>query len=221
MDLEDEIVFKGEIKSDALITGAELSQKIKLHKGDLINPYTDWLEVEFNGENLMIAKNPIKSNISWEDLYLKGVVYGTDDFGINPCKFSVKQDVKVECSGKWYRVTLFKGANGDYTEDYVTSDSPNTSHSEWNKIIYRLHRKDSLLPRTTQPTGELANYTDEELMLHWRYGPGSLTWCQESTQYPTVRVHRGLHGFTYFDASELDKKDPDYGWRPVLRLIGG
>ncbi len=81
------------------------------------------------------------------------------------------------------------------------------SDAEWNKLIYPVH----------VDFGEWAQFTDEELLVHYNFGEGSRTWT--STPSGTARITRGDYGVTYSYNSTPSSANSYFGFRPVLEFL--
>ena len=198
--------FIGEVP---LITGDELADIIGLSDGISQFDEVPWLHFNDEGRDIYIAKKPFKHSISWDQLNAAGVVYGSKT---------------VTIGGKLYMVRLLRGGNGDPTASGTYSGYNTTEHqgSEWNRYMYPIHSTTHL--NTSNPNtsdmGTLAQYTDQQLHMHYDYGNGTYSWCQEvSGTGASARVIRGNIGVTYGNGGTSSNTSTGFGWCPVLELI--
>ena len=82
-----------------------------------------------------------------------------------------------------------------------------TTHSEASNV-------------NTSDMGTLAQYSDADLLVHYSFGDGNYSWCQEvSGLKSTYCVNRGTFGITYGVYSIANRTDKSYGWRPILTKL--
>lgn len=227
--------FYGEVSSAELFSGDDLALLLGVTEGSPINSDAGWLKFAHNDKILFIAKQPFRHSITWEHLYSRGVVYGTDDTGKAPYGTPTNQLTKVSRSGSEFIVRLMTGANADpfpesdplfFTADMYQMDVG--GGSEWNDLIYRIHQAVPSDPTTDgfvadrhggpQVGANWANYTDGDIVVGG--GLGRASWCQEQSDvYSAVRVYRGLYGVAYFGRQTATGVLSSLGWRPVLELV--
>ncbi len=124
----------------------------------------------------------------------------------------------MEINGQLYKVRLLKGANSDPTLTGTGYDVPHSHGSEWNRIFYRL-TNDTYLDASNTKVSEgeftpLAQYSESDLIMEYRTGNGSRSWCQEvAGSYSVIRGYRGV---SYLDRFTPSRADLYSGWRPVL-----
>ena len=198
--------FLGEV---SLITGDELAELIGLTAGTSQFSTEPWLRFDDNGRDIYIAKKPYRYSVSWDALNTVGAVYGNKTVSID---------------GKLYMVRLIKGGNGDPTTGGTYYGCNITEHqgSEWNRYMYPIHSTTHVSSRNpnTSDMGTLAQYTDEDLHVHYDYGNGTYSWCQEVTgASASNRVLRGNGGVTYGNYNTSSSAIANRGWRPLLELI--
>lgn len=202
--------FFGEVSSEEFITVPELFAAVGLSVGTQINLDTVWLKFILDNRLLFMPKLNIGERVSWNDLYARGLVYGTDDFGLFPDTTPVVQNATVEIQGFQFKVRLLKGADSDpsaLSSGYHTEEqAPN---AEWSRLI----------PPITN--GTWATYSLSELGM----GTGRDFWCQETADGDvTLAVLRGNQPTSaiHFRAKTqrfLSATSPR-NWRPVLELVG-
>jgi hypothetical protein len=196
----------GEVTSEELIDGVALASLIGLTAGTAQQSDAGWLHVGLDGTELLIAKRPLRYNLSWNHINAVNAVYGNRT---------------VEINGQQYKVRLPKGANSDPTVDTSGFDVPHSHGSEWNRIFYRLTNDTYLDSRNTKASEEpfvhLAEYSEANLFLDYRTGNGSYCWCQETAG--SNRVLRGTGGVSYLVRLTASYVHSNLGWRPVLERI--
>jgi len=63
------------------------------------------------------------------------------------------------------------------------------------------------------------NFSDGDLLTHNKFGNGSYSWCQDSSDAdPARRVGRGYGGVSGLGAHGSALADSLRGWRPKLKL---
>jgi hypothetical protein len=155
-----------------------------------------------------------------ESLNKSGKIYNTADM--------VTQNAKTTIDTVEYRVELFKGGASDPLDSYADGDRGSIGvDNEWNAIILPLHinakLQDWAYPQYTGTTEYWGiDLTDEDLRTHYKFGPGSYTWCQETRDDSNTfrRVLRGYYGASYLSANSSWYVGSIYVWRPVLTVIG-
>ncbi len=197
----------GEVTSEELISGNALASLIGLTVGNAQHSDAGWLYVGLDGQELLIAKRPLRHSLSWDQINAVNAVYGNRT---------------VEINGQQYKVRLPKGANSDPTvPDTSGWDVPSSHGSEWNRIFYRLTNDTHTDARNTKASeGEfthLAQYSESDLILDYRTGNGSYSWCQESVG--GYRVIRGDYGVSLLYGGTPSLVSSDSGWRPFLERV--
>ncbi|WP_299316219.1 hypothetical protein [uncultured Halomonas sp.] len=225
----------GEVSASELFTGEELAFRLGVTEGTIHNSDTRWLKFARNGKVIYGPMRTIMHSVSWDHLYSRGLVYGTDDEGTAPRGTPTNQYTTVERGGYRFLVSLFTGANADPFDDtderFYTDDMHELNiggGSEWNELWYRVHEDVPSDPDTDgllatrhggpQSGGNWASYTNSELNVGT--GNGRSSWCQEqSLGAASRRVHRGADGVAHFFRSTASNTTSSRGWRPRLELI--
>lgn len=181
-------IFEGEIPGD-----------------DLENSDEGWLKFYYEDKFLFISKKPLIKNISWDEIYDSGLVYGTNDFGPYNSGQGVLQDKKITINGIEYIVRLIKGGKTNPTS---------VGGGEWDHLICRIHEDDPL----NYNDKLWDSFTDADLGVN--IANGGATWCQEAYSEETnKRILRG-DGSVELMTEELSSENANlYGYRPVLELI--
>ncbi|NWN92306.1 hypothetical protein HLV39_12470 [Marinobacter adhaerens] len=227
--------FFGEVSSGELFSGDDLALILGVTEGVAQNSDAGWLKFAEDNEILFVAKRNFRHSISWDHLYSRGLVYGTDDDGQAPRGTPTNQYTTVERSGNRFAVRLLTGANADPFDDtdplFFTEDMHQLdigAGSEWNRLIYRVHQDVPGDPATDgvradrhggpQVGENWANYSNSELNI--AHGNGYQSWCQEqSTAYSAHRAFRGLSDVASFSRFVGSRTGSIRGWRPALKLI--
>jgi hypothetical protein len=238
------------IGNGILTDGPTVSSGIGLSAGTAFNDTAGWLKF-YVGPNadcnkdgvakvLFIAKETLRNNLSWDDIYLAGAVYGTGDNGTANASTgtSATQDAQVTYGGYTFKVRLLTGSATDpaaegYDNQQCSDDAG--AGSEWNDLLYRVHTDvpDCGDPTIGMPGGNettrhggpqdgtnWASYTNAELQVYYSdAGDGTYCWCQEQGNDTSRRVRRGGNGVAYFDTNTADNTNTNNGWRPVLEMI--
>jgi hypothetical protein len=210
--------YYGTVTSTALISGDALATAVGFSSGVSVNSNTAWFKFASNGKTLFVPKLPIRSNVSWPQLYAAGLVYGLNS-GIGPFPLptdaTVQQTKRVTINGNVYKVRLLTGGNADPypSGEFNVSNPANALDSEYTKLVQRCWALD--------PNGApWDNLAMEDMGMDGVH----LTWCQESHPYgPPNRVHRGISGPAGFGSTDGNYSDVGgytFMWRPVLELIG-
>jgi hypothetical protein len=230
--------FFGIVPASDFITGDALASTVGVTQGTSQFSDTNWLKFAFQGEIYMIPQKPIRHTISWDHLYLQGAVYGdgllageagaehhnlTSSSGT--ALTATRQDAAVTVNGLRYEVALLKGGASDPLNSYNDSDRGSLgSANEWNALMLPIHEKavannwnyPAYVP--TVNSWDI-NFSDGDLLAHNKFGNGSLTWCQESSDAdPAQRVHRGYGGVSLLFANDSAYVNNYRGWRPRLKL---
>lgn len=163
---EGEVAGTNFITYNKLLSEIEKRRKVGTHLKLGNDRYTggNWLKIydAREGKTLYIAKKPLTNNVSWNDLFNAGVVYGLDQIDTSKEaleEFKTTKKLKmsknytgdsdyrpttVEINGKSYIIRLLRGhatiknggdpnqSSGDYKGKNITNGS------EWNRYILPL-----------------------------------------------------------------------------------
>jgi|SRR5690554_81523 len=227
--------FYGEVSAQELYTGDELALMLGVTEGSPINSNGGWLKFSHNDNILFIAKQPFRHSITWQHLYERGIVYGTDDTGKAPYGTPTNQLTKVRKNGNDFVVRLMTGANADpFAESdplFFTADMYQQNvggGSEWNDLIYRIHQAVPSDPAADgmqadrhggpQVGPNWASYTDGDIGI--ASGVARASWAQEQSDVTSARrARRGSGGLAGFGRGAAAVVGSGIGWRPVLQLI--
>jgi hypothetical protein len=230
--------FFGIVPASDFITGDALASAVGVTQGTSQFSDTNWLKFSFNGEIYMVPQKPIRHSISWDHLYLQGAVYGdgllSGEAGAEHHNLTsssgtaltaTRQDAAVTVNGLRYEVALLKGGASDPLNSYNDSDRGSIgSANEWNALMLPIHEK-ALANNWNYPAyvptvnSWNINFSDGDLITHNKFGNGSYSWCQESSDAdPAQRVNRGYYGVSFLGASDSASTYYGRGWRPRLKL---
>jgi len=223
----------GEVATADFFAGDELASILGVTEGTAQESDAGWLKFASAGKVLFVAKRPFRHSISWDHLYSRGIVYGTDDNGANPRGTPVNQRTTVTLNGNEYIVRLMTCAHADpfaesdplfFTADMYQGDFG--GGSEWNRLIYRVHNAVPSDPAFDGMRAERhggpqsgenwANYTDSDLGI---LGNGRACWGQEMSDSTSYRVLRGFDDVAGFSRIYAFYTGSIYGWRPCLELV--
>jgi hypothetical protein len=203
--------FLGEIPDSSVITYNDLSTAMGLTVGVYPSPATGWLKCKLDGKELLVAKQLVRRNLHWGQLYQLGLVYGIDGFGSSPFGTPVNQLRTIEIRGQTYKVRLLKGSNADPAPAESGLDLVSSRNSEFSRIFYPLVVGDSGITSYLGP--KLASYTQALVFMTYRQ------WCQETVS--SWKIVRGLTS-----TARTDRTTPSttgdfsaFGWRPVLEKM--
>lgn len=242
--------YMGLVTSANLCDGPTLAMDIGLSAGVAFNDTAGWLKfyvgpaADCNKDGVakvvFIAKETIRNNLSWDDIYLAGAVYGTGDNGVAAASTSATatQDAQVTYDGTTYKVRLMTGSATDpaaeaYNNQSCADDAG--GGSEWNDLLYRVH---AAIPTCTDATigmdggyettrhggpqdgDNWAAYTNTGLQVYSTdAGDGTFSWCQEQGFDTKRRVLRGGIGVADFYTNTADNATAVLGWRPCLEVV--
>ncbi|ANZ48729.1 putative virion structural protein [Erwinia phage vB_EamM_ChrisDB] len=97
---------------------------------------------------LFIPDTNTHSSITWQQCYLYGIVWGTDDFGYAPTSTAnVNQRRTVIKDGYEYVVRLPRIADYGYTASSSLSSASFLRDGEWHNTFLRLFHQNGLMPR--------------------------------------------------------------------------
>lgn len=170
----------------------------------------DWLRFILDGKQLLVAAQPIKHSVSWNDIAQAGAALG-DGSTVRVGWRTYRQHAEVKAQdGRRYRVRLLKC--GRSTMDVG---------SEWNSLIGGVHRGDGDF--VAYPLGIYGwlnpAFDNDSLVVGVLLG--SSTWCQDRMERggETLGVSRGYTTVSRFHATEIGFVGDGFGWRPVLEAI--
>lgn len=205
----------GEVPANEFITGDELAKLIGLTAGTSQYSNGQWFKFAYEGGVLYIPKRSFRYGLSHDDINAVNAVYG---------------DRVETIRGKNYAIMLPRGTGEDVQPDpkkVISGYNGAVNHnSMWNKLMLPIHKNapsNWAYKENVQSPTENWNigYTDADLVTHYYNGYGSHIWCQETVRGNiSYRLYRAGYevSFSNFNVSSISI--PDFGWRPVLKLIG-
>lgn len=219
--------YFGDVSSGVLFRGDDLALQLGVDQGVLQNADAGWLKFAWRGQIIYIAKRSLMHTVSWDHLYARGVVYGTDDNGLYPRGTPANQYRSVEKDGFEYVVGLMTGAASDPIDTTLRGETYSSTlglgaGSEWNELIYRIHQDIPVSPNSLTFDGgaqfgeNWAEFTNADLNIT---GNGRFKWTQETSSEATSnRVSRGAVRLSDFNRPTASVANANYGWCPRLVL---
>lgn len=111
-----------------------------------------WYKFVYKGKFLLIASHPVKQSVSWNQLYLRGLIYGTDDTGRYPASTPTNQWITVvrqdPDNNQWFEYAV-RTMVGSVAEP-VTSTSAVSAPSEFDDLF-------KLVPSLTTTSTAITN----------------------------------------------------------------
>lgn len=169
--------------------------------------YSPWLKFILDGKIIIVAKEPVLHNVSYDEIYHSGLA-------------TPEQNTTMEINGKWYNISLLSGVNNDVevNDDFFNHKSSNMS--EWDRLLYSVITKDRLYPDFVPASERFEfweKYSPRDLNVDCGHSLGSYSWCYE-TEYHRAIV-RGLLGIQYISNKPCSEKGDDVAWRPCFREL--
>jgi hypothetical protein len=195
--------FFGEVSAAELFDGYEVNSKIN-HTGAtwLRSSGLKWLKHIVDGKVLFVAKEQTLRNISWNQLYESGAVYGEAGDGKYPTAKPTSQMVvlrKTDTDGAWtFKLRLIKGA---VLDPYVAANET-AAGTEWVQTIFNVAAK-------------LAGYSYVNLS----YGGAVIDTLAQETDNANVASSLTVGSVNNIGAKTVAAKTALGYWRPVLELI--
>ena len=215
-----DIGWFGLVTSAELFQGWEVSSALNLTAGSAFNENnTTWMKFVYYGKYLFVAQQPLRRNLSWNDVYSAGGIYGVRGPGTYPMpgnsvdqmRIMIKPEAGVEIPWK-LAVRSMSGA----AEPFNPADTNAlrlATGNEHNDLIYRL----------------IINGTGLPAMGTWEAWTGSVispstataTILKETSSTNTLNAEvRTATGTTLVGAKNAPQAT-DAAWRPVLELLKG
>jgi hypothetical protein len=208
-----EVTFHGEVSSAQLFdSNASLLDQLR-PRDEAGRPSSaglaalpNWLRFEYriDGQHreVLLAKQPLLNDVSWEDIARAGAALGDDttltiDGLLRPQNATVR-----DRQGNAYRVRL-----------PVCGQATHADLSEWNLLIGAVHRGDMDF-RGERYGWVRSPYRDDDLKVGYK---GSLTWCRD--EWNGKRVARGYFYVSRFHAESPQSRTDRLHWRPVLERV--
>lgn len=220
--------YFGEVSGADLFLGDDLAVTLGVDEGTLQNSDAGWLKFAWRGQIIYIAKKSFMHSVSWDHLYSRGIVYGTDDNGLYPRGTPTNQYTLVEKDNFEYVVQLMTGAASDPINTTGRDETWSGTlgfgaGSMWNDLMYRVHADIPTIPNGLQYDGgaqvgdNWANFSNADLNIGT--GDGRAAWCQETASESTsTRVYCGSGRLSNFLRNSASLVYANLGWRPCLVL---
>lgn len=189
--------LKEKVEKDGKMVGTALELGGDDFSGGSWLKFTDAKYKDANGNPriFFVAKKPITNNVSWEELFNAGVVYGPDK--INP-DGTVKDDAEIDSNYKGkiikikkgkYIVRLMRGISNDLSGTEHETEVSNFTKldavgSEWNR---------SIIPTIMENRGT-DEFLEEELGMFGNFKTFIYDWFEDLTLGASdFYVHGGYH----------------------------
>jgi hypothetical protein len=209
--------YYGTLTSSAMLGTLDAAALIGLTVGTPINPTTDWLKFAYKGKILFVPKMPLRRDVTWNDIYAAGAVYGVAGVGNFPATPTVTQNRTITIGGNKFLVRLFKGADADPcpTSQYAVNNVVGTQNSEWTQLMQRVW--------DTDPTATFWEKFTAAQMGTTIGATDCGAWCQEQHPFAaTTRVlrnYRGLLGMTADYVYSSGAASLTECWWPVFEYV--
>lgn len=162
-----------------------------------------WVEVNYNGDKLLVCDRNILSNISWNELDNLDLIYGKNIYiDGQKCKIRVLTGgMDVRDDGDYY--------SGGYPEN-----------NEWDRIITNEGNFSGLPKPSSSDLNDILSSSDFNSSHNavWNWA-GMYSWAQEL--FKPMKGRRSMRGYEsarILDAFLAEKHQPFTGWRPVLEV---
>jgi hypothetical protein len=208
----------GIVTGAELFQGWEVSTALSLSAGTVLNETNNnWLKFVYQGKYLFIAEKVWRYNLTWNDLYLAGGVYGVKGNGTYPMpsnatsqwKVMIKPEAGYDVPWKMSIRTL-QGATADPFAPGDLNALKLATGNEYNDLLYRLINSAGL-----PNMGVFEQWAITALGA----APALNTLCKESSSANTLQtLTRSTNGTTAVGA-KATVISTDTGWRPVLELL--
>lgn len=205
--------YYGQVEQSQLIDYRLLTDMLGV-KGRNPSAGGGWLKFSLDGKTLFMSMKPVLQDVTYKELYQKGLVYGVDGPGTHPYGDPVNQNRVVHLWGHNYRVRLMSGSTEDPVVDADSwrglEDHASQVGSEWDRLMIKVDARPN--PNETEPKWASLESGD--------IGSGE-AWVQEKAG----RTENGLDyrigrrvGYSN-NETENTAGNSESAWRPVLELI--
>lgn len=204
-----------------------------------------WMKFSHKGKTLFVPQRPF-GTVSWNSLYLAGLVYGVD--GVGPRDYNTQTATNqlrtITIGGSLFKVRLmtflppgfdlttnFTGTNtpskavtglgaGNYTSDSYDTTLDLTG-SEWNDLMYKMFTN-------TPPSQRGSNFDKLDVGLAWNPANNSILGISGDNHSQERLPGTSIlgRGYAYANTVSLhpgnvsvNSSASAYYWRPVLELI--
>lgn len=129
----EDLGYFGTLAATDFFTQTELATAVNMFGGSLEQENPDWIKCFINKKILFIPSQPIRTALSWNDLYSAGIIYGTEDNGKYPGSPAVYQTRIVGKRGSNFVVRTF-GAGDPDPSGLADGAKPDPKNYEWGKF---------------------------------------------------------------------------------------
>lgn len=206
---DENLGYFGTLAATEFFTLAEIRKQADFWSGVDNNPNPTWIKMFLNGKVIYFPTQVLAANLSWNVLYSKGLVYGTNNNGVYPGTPAVNQQVYISKGQENFKLRLFKtevadptGSQGSAT--IATSDV--LKAGEWGKVISAI-----CSPRQAGYTG--SNWALYPINSHFL--PSSAQAVSQNTAAADLSAQIA---FTNTVAGRVLKSSASYLWLPVLEF---
>ena len=163
-----------------------------------------WLKFVRNGKILFFPLTHVATNVGWNTMYARGLVFGTDDTGVGPHGLTPVNQRKVLTKGSDNFIIRLPRINDSL--DY--SGVLDHRNSDWTTLMYTAFNQGYNFPETTV----LAEYVTATYFTANVYTP--------MAEYSGANcAHLNYTGAPNIPGSSCVRATGTYLWRPVLELI--
>jgi hypothetical protein len=139
----EQLGYFGTLTPAEMVTLGSLRAQFNFFAGTDENAAYVWVKMFYKGRVLFFPSNTIAYNISWNQLYNAGLVYGVDGNGYAPTGTPTNQFKILNVGKDVLKLRLFTAdSNPDPTsflsQQLLTSGGVNITGSEWVSLIYAI-----------------------------------------------------------------------------------
>jgi hypothetical protein len=213
----EDIGWFGQITGAELFQGWEVSQALNLTAGLAYNDTNSyWLKFIYKGKFLFIASQPTRRNLSWNDVYSAGGIYGVKGNGAYPMpgnavdqwRVMMKEEAGVSVPWK-FSIRSLNGA----AEPFNPADTnvlKLATGNEHNDLLYRLVN--------------VAGLPNTGVFEQWGYtalspSTATATILKESSSTNTANAEVRIANGTTLVGAKNAPQATDAAFRPVLELL--
>lgn len=214
---DEQLAYFGEVLSGEILNTSQLAEQLDMVLGNVKEHYPVWLKFYYKGQVLFIAKKPLVDDLSWSDLYLRGLVYGSDDDGSPASRWNLESTNQLRLVNKdhWkFKVRLIRDNPSKYYELTATENNSYGTDGEWIQLMYRVSANMPVDPEFPNVRG-WESFTDSELGITGTEARTLLQGAKTNLLSFWARGN-GVHRFTNTGPVQTPA-----AWRPVLELDTG
>lgn len=214
---DEQLAYFGEVLSGEILNTSQLAEQLDMVLGNVKEHYPVWLKFYYKGQVLFIAKKPLVDDLSWSDLYLRGLVYGSDDDGSPASRWNLESTNQLRLVNKdhWkFKVRLIRDNPSKYYELTATENNSYGTDGEWIQLMYRVSANMPVDPEFPNARG-WESFTDSELGITGTEARTLLQGAKTNLLSFWARGN-GVHRFTNTGPVQTPA-----AWRPVLELDTG